>query len=256
MYRDLAPALDEHDRAVGAILIGQALLEQCDDAAVRLRESAEAAPPDRWRAVADVHDVYPEIWRHLDRARRVLATRGVNTASYDELRPHTRSITSGDIETERAIDPDALDHAHRAVEALKLAVPGADWDGIDTRTRGLVAAPLARPRRSRYAIAALLAGCTLAVLGWLHAMVPVHRPDPRAAMRSEIAAIRVERKVRIESLRDTLADRCDPPTAHVLVKLLVLDGRGDEARALGDRYDAHCGDDAIVDHWAHAPPLR
>lgn len=251
MYRDLAPALDEHDRAVGAILIGQALLEQCEGAALRLRDGAEAAPPDTWRTVADVHDVYPEIWRHLDRARRVLASRGANTASYDELRPHTRrAITSSDGD---AIDAGALDHVTRAIEALKLALPGADWDGIDTRTRGLVAAPLTQPRRARLVLGALLAACALGVVGFLHAMMPVHRPNPREQMRRELASIQVERKVKIDVLRDVLADRCDPPTAHALVRLLVLDGRGTEARQLGARYDAHCGDDAYVDRWANAP---
>lgn len=256
MYRDLAPALDEHDRAVGAILIGQALLEQCEGAAARLRAGAEAAPPDGWRTVADVHDAYPEIWRHLDRARRVLAQRGANTATYDELRPHTRrAITNADsdVEVTDAIDPGALDDVKRAIEALKLAVPGADWDGIDVRTRGLVAAPLAQPRRSRLAVAALLVACGLAVVAWLHAAMPVHRPSPREAMRRELAQLQLERKAQIEVLRGALGDRCDPPAVHELVKLLVLDGRNDEARALGDRYVAHCGDDPVVDHWAHAP---
>ena len=37
MYRDTASALDEHDRAVGAILIGEALIDAVEDAAVRSR---------------------------------------------------------------------------------------------------------------------------------------------------------------------------------------------------------------------------
>ena len=46
MYRDTASALDEHDRAVGAILIGEALVDTCEEAGSPLE------PHDRWRAFA------------------------------------------------------------------------------------------------------------------------------------------------------------------------------------------------------------
>src|SRR5258708_1597793 len=101
MYRDTASALDEHDRAVGAILIGEALVDECDRAALRITQPEVTTEHDRWRAVHEVHDTYPEIWRHLDRARRVLATRGANTVAYDELRPHAkRAATDVDAQTD------------------------------------------------------------------------------------------------------------------------------------------------------------
>jgi hypothetical protein len=127
MYRDAKTALDERDRAVGAILIGEALIATCE----RARVIGEAHGPDAWRAIRDAHDDFPEIWRSLDRARHVLATRGINVIGYDELRPHVRTrLATGGADTDAdkvRVDPAALDDARRAAHELKLAVPGADW---------------------------------------------------------------------------------------------------------------------------------
>jgi len=150
MYRDTADAADEHDRAVGAILIGEALIADCERAA-----ASKPISPDNpmvestvhWRAIADAHDAYPEAWRHFDRARKVLANRGANTAAYDELRPHARRAVTKAGDTN--IDQQALDDARRAVAELKLAVPGADWAAIAARTDGLVHASASASRSPR-----------------------------------------------------------------------------------------------------------
>src|ERR1700709_1096364 len=131
MYRDAETALDECDRAVGAILIGEALIASCE----RARQLGQAARPDAWRAMRDAHDDSPEIWRSLDRARAELARRGINVTGYDELRPHVRSrlATATDASDGDAVqvDPAALDDARRATDELKLAVAGADWAAIE-----------------------------------------------------------------------------------------------------------------------------
>src|SRR5678815_2883486 len=90
MYRDSATILDERDRAVGSILIGEALVDECERAANDIRNPEALSHQERWRTITGVHDTYPEIWRHLDRARSLLAGRGANTAAYDEMRPHAR----------------------------------------------------------------------------------------------------------------------------------------------------------------------
>src|SRR5262245_32067369 len=124
MYRDTATALDEHDRAVGAILIGEALVAQCERNVGRARDQRLSHTHDRWTAMREIHDDYPEIWRQLDRARAVLAARGANTAGYEELRPHVRPTLALPSEKhETALDPEALDDARRAIAELKLAVP-------------------------------------------------------------------------------------------------------------------------------------
>jgi len=251
MYRDASATLDERDRAVGAILIGEALIASCE----RARVIGLADSPSAWRAIREAHDDFPEIWRSLDRARQVLARRGVNVTGYDELRPHvrTRLATGGDDTDAARVDPAALDDARRATDELKLAVPGADWAGIEQRTTGLVHVPLLRRRRNRVIAGAVIAGFTIAVLSWLSAITPSKRPDRAAAMRRELADITQQRRLKIMELERTFGERCDPGQARELTKLLVMDGRGPDARAFAAIYAGHCGEDSVVAHWANAP---
>jgi hypothetical protein len=251
MYRDAPTALDERDRAVGAILIGEALLASCE----RARVLGQSAAPEAWRAIRDAHDEFPEIWRSLDRARAVLARRGVNVTGYDELRPHVRAqlASLGTGVDEVRVDPVALDDARRATDELKLAVPGADWAAIEQRTSGLVHAPLIRRRRNRLVVGGLVAVFAVAVVAWGASLVPHERPNPSEAIRREIAGIVQQRKVKIVELQAALGDRCDPPGARELTKQLTMDGRGADARQFALAYTARCGEDLVVVHWASAP---
>jgi hypothetical protein len=250
MYRDSVQSLDEHDRVVGAILIGEALTDSCDLAAHRV-DVAATAPNDRWRAVHEVHDTYPEIWRHLDRARRELARRGGNTVAYDDLRPHVKRAATN---SEAKVDGEALDEAKRAIAELKLAVPGADWKAIAARTAGLVDLPIRTKRTNhRLVVASVVTIVMLAFATWLIAMMPEHKPTRHETMRRELAGITHERKSRIDFLHAELGDRCMPEPAHDLVRLMVLDGRTSDAKEFGAAYVARCGADEIVEDWAKAP---
>jgi hypothetical protein len=253
MYRDDKVNLDERDRAVGAILIGEALIASCE----RAQTVGDVHGPSDWRAIRDAHDDFPEIWRSFDRARHVLAQRGANVNGYDELRPNvrTRLATGGDDANPEdvRVDPIALDDARRAADELKLAVPGADWDAIDQRTSGLVHAPLLQSRRNKLVVGALVLLFTFAVLTWLSAIVPSKKPDRNAAMRRELAEIALQRRLQIIELQHALGDRCDSAVAHQLAKQLVMDGRGPDAKELAVSYTARCGEDADVLRWANAP---
>ncbi len=253
MYRDGATSLDEHDRAVGAILISEELLASCERAA---RQVQDPDAQECWRAAADIHDYYPEIWRHLDRAKRVLANRGINTAGYDELRPHVKtSVPTHREDGSHAIDATAFDDARRALEELRLAVPGADWDAIEQRTKGLVGGQLLRrrgqQRRQRLVVAGVFAVLGIAVATWGFAIKPVHKPSHGETLHKELREIVEHRRERIAELRTTLGNSCDPAQAHELVKLLAMDG--DDAAGFGDRYINGCGDDDFIERWAHAP---
>lgn len=250
MYRDSAQSLDEHDRAVGAILIGEALVDNCDRAATRVGEP-ELNTHDRWRAVEEVHDTYPEIWRHLDRARVVLSQRGANTIAYDELRPHVRRAAT-DSEAKQ-VDIDALQEVKRAIAELKLAVPGADWKAIAARTAGLVHAPIAKRNNQKLFLTMLLGAFAMAIVAWFIAIMPQHKPTQKQVMRRALAGIQTERKARIDFLRAELGDRCLQEPARDLVRLMVLDGRIGDARELGNAYLARCGDDSVITDWANAP---
>lgn len=250
MYRDSANALDERDRAVGAILISEALVDQCAHAATIIRAEG-LSHHDRWRTITDVHDTYPQIWTHLDRARTLLANRGANTAAYDELRPSARRAPTNADATD--IDASALDDARRAIEDLKLAIPGADWKGIAVRTAGLARSKLSRPKGQRALVFGVLTIFACAVIGWTVSIIPERKEHKSVVLRRELGEIAAQRKLRIELGRVELGQRCDLDRARELAKNLAMDGRTLEARAFGAEYIARCGDDPVVDNWAHAP---
>lgn len=250
MYRDSANALDEHDRAVGAILISEALIDHCERAGGVILDKATERN-ERWRTLIGVQDTYPEIWRHLDRARSVLASRGANTATYDDIRPRARRAPTNAEGTH--VDRGAIDQARRAVEELKLAAPGADWLAIEKRTNGLVELPLSRAKNQRSLLIAIATLFVAVVAAWGIGMIPERKVPRREAMRRELVEVSFQRKVRIEQVRVELGLACDVERGRELTKLLVMDGRGPEARAFGLGYLARCGDDSVVDNWSNAP---
>lgn len=253
MYRDAAFALDEHDRAVGAILIGESLMAQCERSADRIRNPKDT---ERWRAMREIQDDYPEIWRQLDRAREVLAARGANTTKYEEMRPHVRrSLAVEHADHTQGVDADALEDARRAIAELKLAVPGADWKAIAKRTHELVEMPELR-RRNKLSVVAVVSVVTLAVLTWFLSSIPDKKVDERELMRQELTEVASQRKVKIQYLQLAIGQRCDPPVAHEYVKLLVMDGQGDQAERFADQYFGRCGEDTVVENWANAPRPR
>jgi hypothetical protein len=257
MYRDDFTHLDEHDRAVGAIAIAEGLIADCTNAVARMSGPDK---PERWRAARLLHEAYPEIWRQLDGARRVLANRGANTIGYDELRrqvggstvpvlpvhddPHTDAPT---------IDPAALDDARRAIDELRLAVPGADWQGIEQRTQGLVRETIFVARGQRIAVAGVLVAFFLAVAAWTSASVPDEQQDPQEDMRRELVGAVEERRARIAELGALIGQSCDRIRVHELMQLWVMDGQWQLARAFADYYEMHCGEDVVVRGWANAP---
>jgi hypothetical protein len=251
MYRDDAIDLDEHDRAVGAILIGEALIAQCDAKSYLAKDD-----PKRWRAMRDLHDDYPEVWRQLDRAKRILEKRGANTMGYEELRTHVKpSVVVSGKDDDQSVDHDALDDARRAIGELKLAVPGTDWKGITKRTNDLAATPRLR-KRHNFVASLIVSGFMLGIAGWFFAIVPEKKVDQREVMRQEIADVAAQRVQRIERLGLVINNICDPNTAHEYIKLLVLDGQKDAAVAFSEDYKGRCGDDRVVENWAKAPRAK
>lgn len=250
MYRDDATALDEHDRAVGAILISETLVAQCERAAALFADPAHATS-DRWRAVRDAQDDYLELWRQLERAKKLLDRRGANTLGYDELRAQVVPALAVKHDAQ-ALDLDVLDGARRAIEQLKLAVPGADWKGIDKRTHALVDQPHLR-RRHRLVTTGVVLAMATCVAGFFYSIQPGTFVDEdaqmRAQMRREIADIATERKLKIDALGAALGERCEPSLAHEYVKQLAMDGRRDVAIGFADGYTVRCGEDPAILAW-------
>lgn len=253
MYRDDSTHLDEHDRAVGSIAIAEGLIADCTSALARMKGPDK---PERWRAARLLHEAYPEIWRQLDGARRVLANRGANTLGYEELRREVVPVLPvHDDRDEDAprVDPAALDDVRRAIDELRNAVPGADWKGIEKRTQGLVRETIFVARGQRMAVAGVLVAFLLAVVTWTSASVPDKQPDPQEGMRRELAGAVEERRARIGELEALIGQNCDRIRVHELMRLWVLDGRWQLARAYADYYEMKCGEDVVVRGWAEAP---
>jgi len=248
MYRDSSHRPADHDRAVGAIQIADGLITDCTAAAAQLGGPERH---ERWSAVRTLHDGYPELWNQLDAARRILAGRGANTTGYDELREQVNPLTIARLDGSRPLEPVILDDARRALEELRLAMPGADWQELDARSRKLAATRLAR--RGRLVIAGLVSGFVLAFSVWGTAMMPSFKTSAAAQMRVELAQVVVERRARIDELHTAIGDVCDRPRVLELMKLFVMDGRFEDARAYADSYETRCGEDMGVRKWANAP---
>lgn len=249
MYRDSAHRPADHDRAVGAIQIADGLIADCT-AAAALFGGPERH--DHWTAVRTLHDGYAEIWNQLDGARRLLAARGANTTGYDELRGGVSPLLSiAEVDGSRALDPALLDDARRAVAELRLAMPGADWQEIDAQSRKLAGTRIAR--RGRLVFAAIAGGAVLAFSVWGTALMPRYRPTASAHMRVELTQVVVERRARIDELSGMIGEVCDRPRVLELLRLYVMDGRFEDAKAYADRYETQCGEDSLVRKWGDAP---
>ena len=246
MYRDDSTHLDEHDRAVGAIQIADGLIAACRDASKRL-VSAE----HRWRAVNEIQDEYAELWRQLDAARRLLASRGANTMQYDELRDDVTPVL---LVKEDGVDTKPLEDARRAVETLRLAMPGADWKGIEARTRGLTNGTTFVRRGQLLAAAGVAVVFACAVATWAASTMFEKRPDPRVEariqMKKELAVVVEDRKDRIDQLALLIGGRCDRQNVMEYVKLLVMDGQFESAYGYGEDYAVRCGEDPEVQKWS------
>ena len=245
MYRDDSTLLDEHDRAVGAIQIADGLIEDCMSASKRL-----ASAEHHWSAVREIHDDYAEVWLQLDTARRLLAARGANTIGYDELREKVRPVLAV---RDSGIDTKPIEDARRAIDELRLAMPGADWKAIDARTRGLASTSFVRKGQYlTYAAVALV--FSMAVTTWAASTIAEQPVDPRVAqrmeMKRELAVVVDERKERIDQLQLLIGGRCDRPHVMEYMKLLVMDGQWEDAHVYGTDYSIRCGDDPEVKKWA------
>lgn len=245
MYRDDSTHLDEHDRAVGAIQIADGLIVDCLKASKQL-----ASAEHRWRAVREIHDDYAEVWRQLDGARRLLASRGANTIGYDELRERVVPVLKLE---EHGIETAPLEDARRAVAELRLAMPGADWKAIEARTRGLVGTTFVRGGQ-RLAFAGVAIVFLAAVGSWAASSIPQPRPDPRVeqriAMKKELAVVVENRADRINELALLIGGRCDRTNVIEYVKLLTMSGRYEDSYGYGEDYTIRCGRDPEVRKWS------
>jgi hypothetical protein len=97
--------------------------------------------------IGEAQQMYPEIWRHLDDARAVLATRGVDVAAYDAIREAEGQGIGAAVDVkatvhgvgQHAIEQQVksanfnragLARAKQAIDSLVKATPEIDWVAI------------------------------------------------------------------------------------------------------------------------------
>jgi len=112
-----------------------------------------------------------------------------------------------------------------------------------------------RTRGQLRAMAAVVLGVLFTMTSAAAQLMPGRRPhDSRRPIDDELAAIVEQRRVRISELQATApGERCHPPGAHELARLLVMDGQWSEARRFADAYEQRCGEDPVVRKWGDAP---
>jgi len=147
------------DPAVRSIRIATALNERFGEI---LRGKDRQTVAELEIKIGEAQQIYPEIWRHLDEARGVLAARELSVARYDELRatekPGQQAV--GNIEHVEGINPlafaigGALYHetktatfnaeghakAREACAALMQALPDVDWRALELAEEAEIAA--------------------------------------------------------------------------------------------------------------------
>lgn len=127
------------DVAVRSIRIASTLTDRF--AAIIKETAMTIAPREVENRVGEAQQLYPEIWRHLDDARKELASRGVATSYYDSLRAGSGHNAILDIQT--AFDPeslmsfksatfneDGLARMRTACDAMMRAMPDVDWKSL------------------------------------------------------------------------------------------------------------------------------
>jgi len=112
-----------------------------------------------------------------------------------------------------------------------------------------------RPRGQLPVIAGVVLGVAFTLTSAAAQLLPGGpRPPVRRPIDDELAAIVQQRRDRIAQLQaDAPGERCHPPTARELARLLVMDGQGPLARRFADAYEQRCGDDPVIRTWRDAP---
>jgi hypothetical protein len=118
--------------------------------------------------------------------------------------------------------------------------------------------PKLRARGQLRVMAAIALGVMFTLASAAAQLMPGRARAPeRRPIDDELAAIVEQRKVRIAQLEhEAPGERCHPPAAHELARLLVMDGRWTDVRRFADGYERRCGEDPVVRTWGNAPEPR
>jgi hypothetical protein len=259
-YRARQP---DNDEAVQSIGVATALIERFN-AIASSGSSVNSASDDLELRIGESQQIYPEIWRHLEDARRVLVANGREVGDIDALRAselQSLGVTDVEITRELEVTPILLGirvrytatkaaafnlggiaRAEAVTRALMRALPEVDWTArARAQAREIAAAGSMQTRKwlgivkLAVAIAAVIGVAT--VLFQLVMSVPAAPPAAPEAPPIDLVAtanhaFAARRQSRIVDLRAAYAMTCDPEQVPELVKLLRDDGQPSTADRL------------------------
>jgi hypothetical protein len=250
------------DPAVDAVLTAETLLEQFHTLLPKL---TSLMPADVAEATGQAQHLYPEIWAQLDRARALVAGRGVDTTAYDELRAQQPASMLGvdqvgirDEATQIAVflaagtfvaslgakrsvaNRGGLAAAHQAIELLQATLPGVAWTAERNAERSVMAGHLQELGRAR-ATKLLIGVLALGVVGALGFGIVKLLEKPKEETLVETAQREIaELEARLET------ESCDASAAEQLVVKLRILGKPRRARDVGHQFLTQCGDNENI----------
>ncbi|MGE0545899.1 MAG: hypothetical protein AB7O24_09685 [Kofleriaceae bacterium] len=257
------------DPAVAAILTAETLIDRFRELAPRL---SALSPETVTAAIGEAQRIYPAIWAELDLARGQLRQRGIEVATYDELRARqpaallgVTAVDTADKHVEAAVFVMAgvvgayvasigakTGHSNRAgiIDAVDAAAAFRDvlvdvpWNELHAQNVGV--ANNLRAANTRHRIRTAVIGVVLAAVAVGFVVLIAKAMNPPAPDVSTEDPVAVANR-QIDALRQRLAAKpCEAPAAELLVKKLRIQGRIREARSFGSDFLARCGDNEYI----------
>lgn len=245
------------DPAVRSIRIATTLNERFRDL-MHQRSSPGDGTAELELRIGEAQQIFPEIWNHLDDARKVIATRGGDTATYDTIKASqgpALGVTRVEVEDHHSIGLGGYSHtqskeahfnlegfrsAHKACAALMAAMPEIDWKAVErAENQEIAAAGSLGPIDSKKTIKwVVIAGALLTVtyLFWyLVIRIPPVSREEREAREQGF------RTTRIAESTATLADApCDNAALDQLTRDLERETPRGQHRDAEAKYVALC----------------
>lgn len=222
------------DPAVRSVRIATTLNERFRDL-MHQRSSPGDGTAELELRIGEAQQIFPEIWNHLDDARKVIAERGGDTAAYDTIKasqgPARLGVTRVEVEDHHSFGLGGYDHvqtkeahfnlegfrsAHKACAALMAAMPEVDWKAVErAENQEIAAAGSLGPIDSKKTIKWLvIAGALLTVTYLFWYLVIRIPPVSREEREAREQGWRTER---ITEYRAKLAaNPCDKPALEQL----------------------------------------
>jgi hypothetical protein len=251
------------DPAVRSIRIATTLNERFRDL-MHQRSSPGDGTAELELRIGEAQQIFPEIWNHLDDARKVIAERGGDTATYDQIQaaqgPARLGVTRVEVEDHHSVGLGGYSHvqtkeahfnldgfraAHKACAALMAAMPEVDWKAVERAENAEIAAagslgPVDSKKMLRWlAVAAALLGVTYGFWFLVIRVPPVSREEREAREQAS-------RTARIAEHTAVLAaNPCDEAALKALTWSLSWEKPAGQDRAADKLYREQCAQKII-----------